>query len=61
LGKTEISTKLADKILPNAPKAVATHIYVYSIFPTCKSFPSLFLEELEQLNVNKSTFSALKI
>jgi hypothetical protein len=24
-----------------------------------KSFPSLFLEEFEQLNVNKSTFSAL--
>jgi hypothetical protein len=36
LGQTEISTKLAVKILPNASKAAATHIYVYSIFLTCK-------------------------
>jgi predicted transcriptional regulator len=44
LGKTLnlISTKLADKILTNASKAVELK----------KSFPSPFLEELKQLNVN---------
>jgi hypothetical protein len=59
LGKTEISTKLADKILSNASKAAAAHIYVYSIFLTCKILSLDFVEELEQLLVNKSTFSAL--
>jgi hypothetical protein len=36
LGQDIFSTKLANKLLPNASKAAAIHIYVYSIFPTCE-------------------------
>jgi hypothetical protein len=53
LGKTLFSTKLADKILPNASKAAAIYIFMFiQSSQLVKSFPSLFLEVLEQINVN---------
>jgi hypothetical protein len=49
-------------MLPNASKAVAIHIYVYTIFSTCKilSLVSPWIIRTTY-NVNKSTFSALVI